>query len=108
MFAVQPVFAQYSNLPTMGDPARGELSPLMEHKIGVEIMRQIQVDPDYITDEVITEYLNNIGNGLVGATPEVRGETGNDFFFFALRDPTLNAFAMPGGFIGVHTGLLIA
>lgn len=109
MFVLQPAaHAQYSNLPTLGDTARGELSPLMEYKIGVEIMRRIQMDPDYITDEVVTEYLNNIGHKLVNATPEVRGETGNDFFFFAVRDPALNAFALPGGFIGVHTGLLLA
>lgn len=108
-FITQPVaYAQYSNLPTLGDTARGELSPLMEYKIGVEIMRRIQMDPDYIEDEVISEYINNIGNKLVNATPDVRGETGNDFHFFALRDQTLNAFALPGGFIGVHTGLLLA
>ncbi len=109
MLAIQPtVYAQYNNLPTLGDTARGELSPLLEHKIGVEIMQRIQVDPDYIEDGIITEYLNGIGHKLVNATPEVRGETGYDFFFFALRDSTLNAFALPGGFIGVHTGLLLA
>jgi len=109
VFIIQPaVYAQYSNLPTMGDTARGELTPLMEYRIGVEIMRRIQMDPDYIEDEVVIEYLNNIGHKLVNATPDVRGETGNDFHFFALRDQTLNAFALPGGFIGVHTGLLLA
>ncbi|MCL1886984.1 MAG: M48 family metalloprotease [Betaproteobacteria bacterium] len=100
--------AQYNNLPTLGDAARGELTPLMEYKIGVEIMQRIRMDPDYITDEVITEYLNNMGNKLVNAMPQVRSETGNNFFFFAIRDSTLNAFALPGGFIGVHTGLLLA
>lgn len=109
MLAVQPtLYAQYSNLPTLGDTARGELSPLMEYKIGTEIMQRIQMDSDYINDEVITEYINALGSKLVNSTPEVKGETGNDFFFFALRDPTLNAFALPGGFIGVHTGLLLA
>lgn len=38
----------------------------------------------------------------------MRGEAGFDFFFFAVRDPVLNAFALPGGFIGVHSGLLLA
>lgn len=101
-------YAQYGNLPSLGDTARSELSPLLEYKIGVEIMQRIRMDPDYITDEIIIEYLNNIGNKLVSATPGVRSETGNDFFFFAIRDSTLNAFALPGGFIGVHTGLLLA
>ena len=101
-------FAQYSSLPTMGDTARTELSPQMEYRIGAEIMRRIQADPDYITDSVITEYLNNIGNKIVNASPSVRGEAVNEFFFFAVRDSALNAFALPGGFIGVHTGLMIA
>ena len=106
--SVTPVFAQYSNLPAMGDTARDELSPLMEYRIGTEIMRRIQVDPDYVADGVIIEYLNTLGNRLVSATPAVRGEAVNDFFFFAIRDSSLNAFALPGGFIGVHTGLMIA
>lgn len=109
VLAWQPaVYAQYSNLPTIGDAAQGELSPTMEYRVGVEIMRRIQGDPDYIEDDVVTEYLNEIGYKLAHATPEVLGGAGNDFFFFALRDPTLNAFALPGGFIGVHTGLLLA
>ena len=40
----------------------------------------------------------------MAVTPEAR----QDFEFFVVRDPTVNAFAMPGGFIGVHTGLIIA
>lgn len=100
-------FAQYSNLPTLGDSSRDELSPQLEYKIGTEIMRMIKSDPDYIEDDVITEYVNEIGYRLVNATPEVRVE-GNSYFFFTVRDSTLNAFALPGGFIAVHTGLLLA
>ncbi|MEG1055578.1 MAG: M48 family metalloprotease, partial [Janthinobacterium sp.] len=40
--------------------------------------------------------------------PSVRGETNYDYFFFAVRDPQLNAFALPGGFIAVHSALLLA
>jgi beta-barrel assembly-enhancing protease len=97
-----------SNLPTLGDTERGDLSPIMERKLGEEIMRDIRRDNDYLDDDIILEYLNNFGNNLVSARPGARGETGYDFFFFAVRDPMLNAFALPGGFVAVHSALLLA
>lgn len=96
------------NLPTLGDTSRETLSPLMERKLGEEVMHDIRRDPDYMNDAPLLEYLNNFGWTLVAARPEVRGEAGFDFFFFAVRDPVLNAFALPGGFIGVHSSLLLA
>ncbi|MBZ2207917.1 M48 family metalloprotease [Massilia sp. R798] len=71
-------------------------------------MRDIRRDRDFIDDDVILEYMNSFGNALVAAYPGARGETNADYYFFAVRDPVLNAFALPGGFIGAHTGLLIA
>jgi len=96
------------HLPTLGDTARVDLSPVVERKLGEEIMRDIRRDRDYLDDEPISEYLNNFGNGLVAAAPGARGETNADFHFFAVRDAALNAFALPGGFIGAHSGLVIA
>jgi predicted Zn-dependent protease len=52
--------------------------------------------------------LNQFGNSLLAAIPDARGEADYDFFFFAVRDPTLNAFALPGGFIGANSGLVLA
>ena len=101
------VYAQ-SDIPSLGDTARGELTPTAEYLLGKDIMQQIRMDPAYVNDPVLTEYLSNLGNRLVSADPRVRGELINDFTFFGVRDPTLNAFALPGGFIGVHTGLLLA
>ena len=97
-----------THLPTLGDSARADLSPVVERKLGEEIMRDIRRDRDYLDDEPISEYLNNFGNALVAAAPGARGETNADFYFFAVRDPQLNAFALPGGFIGSHSGLIIA
>lgn len=97
-----------SGIPSMGDTARGELTPVAEYKLGREIMQQIKGDPAYVNDLVLSEYLSNLGNRLVSANAETRGELSNDFTFFAIRDGTLNAFALPGGFIGVHTGLMLA
>jgi predicted Zn-dependent protease len=95
-------------LPTLGDSEREELSPVMERKVGEEIMHEIRRDPDYLDDAPLLEYLNRLGNSLVDAKPEVRGEANYEFSFFALRDSTLNAFALPGGFIAVHSALVLA
>jgi len=100
--------AASSRLPTLGDTAREDLSPITERKLGEEIMRHIRRDRDYLDDDQILDYLNHFGGDLVDAVPGARGETGADFGFFAVRDPVLNAFALPGGFIGIHSGLLIA
>ena len=71
-------------------------------------MNNIQRDPDYLEDAPTLEYLNQLGGQLLGTSPEARGDAGYDFFFFAVRDPSLNAFALPGGFIGSHSGLVLA
>jgi predicted Zn-dependent protease len=96
------------SLPTLGDTARADLSPVVERKLGEQIMRDIKRDHDYLDDDPIIEYLNNFGNALVSSVPGGRGEMSADFFFFAVRDRMLNAFALPGGFIAAHTGLLVA
>jgi predicted Zn-dependent protease len=99
--------AKIPNLPSLGDAERQDLSPLMERKIGEEIMRDIRRDRDYLDDGPILEYMNNFGNALVDARPGARGEAKYDYFFFVVRDPQLNAFALPGGFIAVHSALLL-
>lgn len=100
-----PVQAQ--NLPTLGDTSREDLSPLAERKLGMQIMSVVRRDPDYIDDGPVSEYLNRLGNKLLDAHPDARGEAAYDFEFFAVRDPELNAFAFPGGFIGFHTALIL-
>lgn len=106
--AFTPASTSAQTLPNLGDTERTELSPLLERKLGEQIMRDIRRDKDYLDDAPVTEYLNNFGNSLVAIRPEARGEAGYDYFFFAVRDPMLNAFALPGGFIGVHSALMLA
>jgi predicted Zn-dependent protease len=115
MLAALPGHAQFSpapraafNLPTLGDTERATLSPAMERKLGEEIMRDIRRNVDYLDDDPVLEYLNDFGSALVEARPGARGETGFDYGFFAVRDTQLNAFALPGGFIAVHSALLLA
>ena len=92
-------------LPELGEAAQADLSPQQEKRIGESIMRDIRLrETSYLDDPEVTDYLNRLGRGLAAHAHEAQ----QDFEFFALRDPTLNAFAMPGGYIGVHSGLILA
>ncbi len=96
-------FAQ--SLPDLGDGAGGILPPAIERKIGESIVREIRArDATYLDDPEVADYLAELGARLSAAVPGGR----HDFEFFVVRDGTINAFALPGGFIGVHTGLLVA
>jgi predicted Zn-dependent protease len=104
---VTPSLSLAQSLPNLGDTEREELSPLMERKLGEQIMREIKRNRDYLDDAPVQEYLGSVGNNLLEVRPEARGEAQYDFFFFVVRDPVLNAFALPGGFIGVHSALIL-
>jgi predicted Zn-dependent protease len=91
-------------LPELGDSSSADLTPQQERRLGETVMREIRRDPQYLDDPEIAEYLNGLGGRLVAATPGAR----QDFEFFGIRDASINAFALPGGFIGVHTGLITA
>jgi len=93
------------DLPDLGDVAASELSPAAERRIGEQIISQIRWrDAAYLDDPEVEEYINRIGHKLAA----VSSNPGLEFDFFVVSDSTLNAFALPGGFIGVHTGLLLA
>ncbi|MCK9388842.1 MAG: M48 family metalloprotease [Sulfuritalea sp.] len=101
---VAPPLSVAEGLPDLGEAAQAEFSPAMERRIGESIMLEIRRDPAWLDDPEINSYLNRLGNRLAAQSEQARQE----FEFFALRDSTLNAFAMPGGYIGVHSGLILA
>lgn len=93
-------------LPDLGDVSQATISPHQERQIGIEIMRQIRADPAYLDDPEIASYLNNLGYRLTSNSSEARSD--QSFEFFALQDSMINAFALPGGFMGFNSGLIIA
>lgn len=107
LLALVPFFAAAAvaeGLPDLGDTAQQAFSPQMERRVGEAIMRDIrQHDPAYDDDPEITEYLNVLGSRLVSNSQNSR----QDFEFFLVKDATLNAFALPGGYIGVHSGTIV-
>lgn len=93
------------DLPELGDVASNDLSLATERKIGQQIMHEIRWrDPSYLDDSDVESYLNQLGGRLTA----VSNDPGIGFFFFPINDPSINAFAMPGGYIGVHTGLILS
>src|SRR5690606_3634591 len=91
-------------LPEVGDVSAAAISPIDEYRLGENIMREIRRDPAYLDDPEVADYANSLGNRLVARSDASRQE----FEFFVVRDPQINAFALPGGFIGIHTGLILA
>jgi predicted Zn-dependent protease len=91
------------NLPELGDSSQALLSGVQERKLGEAVVRQIRASGAYLNDPEVNGYLNDLGNRLVTAIPGAQF----DFEFFAVADPAINAFALPGGFVGVNTGLIL-
>ena len=91
-------------LPDMGSPADAILSKNDEARIGRSIMRDIRNSGMVVEDPLINEYINEVGNRVAAQT----NDGDHNFTFFVVNDHRINAFALPGGYIGVHTGLLEA
>ncbi len=96
-------------LPSLGDDA--EMTLGAERRLGERIAREIYRDPDYIDDPLLSEYVDQIWKKLLASARE-RGELTaelNERFAWEImmgRDRSVNAFALPGGFLGLHLGLI--
>ena len=97
------------SLPSLGDNT--DLSPAAERRIGDRIAASIYRDPDLVEDPVLAGYLQGIWQPLMAAA-RARGELSAEleerfaWELFLIRDRSINAFALPGGYFGVHLGLL--
>ena len=95
-------------LPELGDASDAVLSAPQERAIGKRIMLEVRGDRAFVEDAEIQDYITSIGSRLVGATRSATNDNRRDFEFFVLNDESINAFALLGGFIGIHSGLLLA
>jgi predicted Zn-dependent protease len=95
--------SQAEGLPDLGDISQEAISPQQERQIGEQSMLQIRADKSYLDDAEIADYLNVLGGTLVFNC----NEPGQPFEFFAINDNAINAFALPGGFVGVNSGLIL-
>ncbi len=93
-----------TNLPRIGDPSGSDLSPSNERRIGEVIVRQMTSQGEVIEDWEIRDYFARLAAPLVATDPA----QGFVFDFLPIRDMAINAFALPGGYIGLNAGLLLA
>jgi beta-barrel assembly-enhancing protease len=104
-FGSAPIQAQptQDNLPEMGTAAQETLSVEDENRLGRMVMREVRESGALLEDPEVGEYIQSLGLRLSS-----QAQDGNrSFNFFVVRDNAINAFALPGGYVGVHSGLLL-
>jgi predicted Zn-dependent protease len=94
-----------NDLPDIGSPASSVLTLDDEYRIGLQIVRQLRDEGQIIDDPEATEYLQALGSRIVA---QATGDSAQRFSFFFVNDDSINAFALPGGFIGMNYGLMLA
>ncbi len=98
-----PILAQINELPDFGSPADSAITRSQEAQLGRSIYAQLRNSGVIMEDPLVTEYIQGIGSRLAGHA----NDAGQRFVFFVVDDPAINAFALPGGYIGVNSGLLL-
>jgi beta-barrel assembly-enhancing protease len=110
LITTAPIRAQV-NLPALGDSVSQDLDVVAERQLGERYMRMIRIDPAVVQDPLLTEYMASVFEPLVAASRKL-GHIGDDlqarfaWESFLVEDKSVNAFALPGGFVGTHLGLI--
>ncbi len=93
-----------NELPDIGTPADATLNRSDEYQIGRMIVRGLRDQGQVLEDPEISDWIQNLGSRIAAQAQD----GGQRFQFFVVRDPGINAFALPGGFVGVNQGLITA
>jgi predicted Zn-dependent protease len=91
-------------LPDLGSPSDQYLTPNDEVRLGQAFMQNIRETQAVVTEPLISEYIQNLGNRLLKHSEAA----GQPYHFFVIEEPVINAFAGPGGHIGIFSGLILA
>lgn len=92
-----------SDLPDIGDPTGTLLTPEQEKQMGAAFFRGLHRQLEISDDPEVSDYIQSVGQKLV----EVSDGSAQAFHFFVVNSPDINAFAGPGGYIGVNSGLIM-
>ncbi len=93
-----------SDLPDMGSPAETVLSKSDEFRLGAMVAKELRDQNELIEDPEVSEYINDVGKRLAS-----QSEMGGEYFhYFVIRDTTINAFAVTGGYVFFNAGLVLA
>ena len=99
------LYAFSDQLPDLGSTSDNIINKAQEKKIRHQILSQAYLSQTIVKDPEVIHYINNLGARLLKGVPELN--TSNTTFF-TVKNPTINAFAMLGGIIGIHSGLVYA
>ena len=102
--SLSPLHAQTYRLPDLGSSAETLLSSGAEVRLGQVFMRRVREALPVLDEPLLTDYIESLGQTLVSADRAASGR----FTFFVIDQPVVNAFAGPGGHIGVYAGLILA
>src|ERR1700733_899159 len=92
------------DLPELGSPANAAVSLEDEYHVGLSYVAEIRRTGIILTDPEIAQYAQEIGHSLSSRAEEGQ----HQFYYFVIRDADVNAFAIPGGFVAIHSGLIVA
>ncbi len=97
-----PARAADPQLPNMGSSAGAIASPEEQRQYGFYMLHELRNQGEVLDDALLDDYINMIGYRLVAYSQK----SDQPFTFFIVRDMSINAFALPGGFVGVNAGLI--
>jgi len=93
----------YAELPELGDPTLKSFSTEEEKKLGLMFYRTLSNNLNFIDDPQLSYYIKNLGQKLASHSDA----NNNEFKFFIINSPVINAFAGPDAYIGINSGLFL-
>ncbi len=100
----QSIKGSNQDLPELGSPANAAISIEDEYGAGLGFVNEIRKTGIILTDPEVSQYAQEIGHSLSSNSEEGQ----HQFYYFVIRDADVNAFAIPGGFVAIHSGLILA
>jgi beta-barrel assembly-enhancing protease len=92
------------DLPDLGSPANAAVSIDDEYRAGLGFVNELRTAGVILTDPEVAQYAQEMGLSLSSHAEEGQ----HQFYYFVIRDPVVNAFAVPGGFVAIQSGLILA
>ncbi|MDR1057613.1 MAG: M48 family metalloprotease [Coxiellaceae bacterium] len=89
-------------LPDLGEYSETVLSTKTEQRLAKEFIQEVRQTVPILDDPVINNYIQTLGNKLTAHAHTKRKK----FYFFVISDPSIKAFAGPGGYIGINSGTI--
>jgi beta-barrel assembly-enhancing protease len=103
-YAAGSAGTEQQDLPDLGSPANAAVSIDDEYRAGLGFVNELRNAGVILTDPEVAQYAQEIGLSLSSRAEEGQ----HQFYYFVIRDPVVNAFAVPGGFVAIQSGLILA